>query len=186
MEFTKYPITVHYLQVMSRDQILPKRSTDPSVTVTRVDNPEPDFLQWLYRTVGKEWYWASRYYWSLNQWSNRFADSAVSLWVMEYRSEPAGYYEFEEQQDGDIEFSSFGLLPAAIGKGLGGHMLTDGLERAFELGASRAWLHTCSLDHPNALKNYQARGMELYKSEKDIQLIPHGWPLPSHLPSSRV
>ena len=181
MEFIGYPVKVHYRQATSRDQIRPKRSVDPSVITVKIDNPEPDFARWLYRTVGKKWYWVDRYYWNLDQWRDRFKDSAVSLWVMECDSKPVGYYEFEEQQGGDIELSYFGLLPNAIGKGLGGHMLADGLERAFDLGALRPWLHTCSLDHPNALSSYQAGGMELYKSEQDIQLIPKSWPMPSSL-----
>ena len=64
----------------------------------------------------------------------------------------------------------------AIGKGLGAHMLSDSLQRAFTLGANRVWLHTCSLDHPNALINYEARGMRVYKTVQDTQLIPPGWP----------
>jgi len=27
------------------------------------------------------------------------------------------------------------------------------------------WVHTCTLDHPNAIKNYLARGMKIFKEE---------------------
>ena len=111
-----------------------------------------------------------------------FAEGADADAAREAGADLVGLEDLAEQvQGGDIEFSYFGLLPNAIGKGLGGHMLADGLERAFDLGALRPWLHTCSLDHPNALSSYQAGGMELYKSEQDIQLIPKSWPMPSSL-----
>ena len=29
----------------------------------------------------------------------------------------------------------------------------------------RVWLHTCSLDHENALRNYISRGMKIFKKE---------------------
>ena len=61
----------------------------------------------------------------------------------------------------------FGLLPDFIGGGLGGALLTKAVERAFDLGATRAWVHTCSLDHPQALANYLARGMRVYRTEVD-------------------
>ena len=31
---------------------------------------------------------------------------------------------------------------------------------------NRVWVHTCTLDHKNALKNYLARGMKIFKEEK--------------------
>ena len=30
---------------------------------------------------------------------------------------------------------------------------------------NRVWVHTCTLDHKNALKNYMTRGMKIFKTE---------------------
>ncbi len=65
-----------------------------------------------------------------------------------------------------MEVASFGVLPQFIGRGLGGLLLTAALERAWEEGTRRVWLHTCSWDHPHALANYQARGLEVYKTKE--------------------
>ena len=54
-----------------------------------------------------------------------------------------------------------------LGKGLGGGFLTAAVEKAWEMGAARVWVHTCSFDHPNALKNYQARGFQIYRESLD-------------------
>ena len=50
---------------------------------------------------------------------------------------------------------------------MGGGFLTAAVEKAWEMEAARVWVHTCSLDHPNALKNYQARGFQIYRESLD-------------------
>jgi GNAT superfamily N-acetyltransferase len=87
----------------------------------------------------------------------------------------------EKAPEGDVEIKSFGLLPAFIGQGLGGHLLTVAVERAWApagdggLGATRVWLHTCTHDHPHALQNYRARGFSVFKTEVE----PANAPIPS-------
>ena len=77
------------------------------------------------------------------------------------RGAPVGYAELEH--DGDaVELVSFGLLPAFIGRGLGPRLLDAVLRRAWALGPSRVWVHTCSLDGPAALRTYQRRGLTVY------------------------
>ena len=173
-----YPVTVQYLQVKSLSQIKSKRSTKTGLTVRSILQTEPDLVRFLYREVGERWYWVRRYFWSLQEWGDRLAGANVSFWVLESSGSPAGYYELEAQEFGDIEVVNLGLLANHIGSGLGAHLVTDALERAFSLGSVRSWLHTCSLDHPHALSNYQDRGMELYKTENDLQPIPEDWPMP--------
>ena len=60
----------------------------------------------------------------------------------------------------------FGLGVRFIGKGMGGYLLSQANEKAWLLeNTQRVWVHTCSLDHPSALKNYQARGFSIFKTE---------------------
>ncbi len=94
---------------------------------------------------------------------------------------PAGYAELEAQPGGDVEIKYFGLLPAFIGLGLGGALLTDIIRRALALdGARRVWLHTCDLDHPGALANYQRRGFRIFKIEEGSEELPERSPGPWH------
>ena len=81
----------------------------------------------------------------------------VETWVIP----GAGYYELDAVGD-DVEIAYFGLLPAFHGRGWGGALLEHALRRGFELG-SRVWVHTCSLDGPHALANYEARGLVAYR-----------------------
>ena len=100
-----------------------------------------------------------------------------------------GYAELEWQAGGDVEVVYFGILPQFIGQGLGGHLLTAAVERAWQRGAARVWLHTCTLDQPHALAHYQARGFRLYRQEtKPEELPPQAvgpWPGAKLVDSSR-
>jgi ribosomal protein S18 acetylase RimI-like enzyme len=90
----------------------------------------------------------------------------VETWVAWTEGTPAGYYELDAGPRGDVEILYFGLLPAFIGRGWGGHLLTHAIRRAWALGAGRVILNTCSLDHPAALAAYQARGFVVERVEE--------------------
>ena len=93
---------------------------------------------------------------------------ALRTWMARSEGSPAGYYELERQDDGEVEIKYFGLAPAFIGRGFGGFLLGQALRSAWDWeGTRRVWVHTCSLDHPSALANYQARGMAIYDTEVD-------------------
>jgi GNAT superfamily N-acetyltransferase len=66
---------------------------------------------------------------------------------------------------GSVEIAYFGLLPEFVGRGLGAHLLSAAVERAFESGARRVWLHTCTKDNPAALPNYLKRGFVPFRTE---------------------
>jgi len=68
-------------------------------------------------------------------------------------------------EGGSVEIAYFGLLPEFVGRGLGGHLLSVAVERAFESGARRVWLHTCTRDNPAALPNYLKRGFLPFRTE---------------------
>ncbi|MGZ8848397.1 MAG: GNAT family N-acetyltransferase, partial [Pyrinomonadaceae bacterium] len=90
----------------------------------------------------------------------------ISLWLMTYGGETAGYFELRKCEDESTEVAYFGLLPEFIGRGLGKHLLTCAIEQAWTDGANRVWLHTCTLDDPAAMPNYLKRGFRPFKTEK--------------------
>jgi Acetyltransferase (GNAT) family. len=64
-----------------------------------------------------------------------------------------------------VEIAYFGFLEEYQNKKLGSFLLSDAIKKSFQQNVDRVWLHTCSLDHKNALNNYLARGMKIFKSE---------------------
>jgi GNAT superfamily N-acetyltransferase len=85
---------------------------------------------------------------------------------------PAGYFELDHKPHSGVEIAYFGVLPAFLGRGIGGQLLTRAVERAWLLKPARVWLHTCTLDHPNAMANYQARGFRVYQTEERTEVLP--------------
>jgi len=85
---------------------------------------------------------------------------------------PAGYAELDRRQPLEVELAYFGLMPEFIGRGLGGFMLNWTVHRAWSSEPRRVWLHTCTLDHPQALAVYQKAGFEIYQREQKFEDDP--------------
>jgi len=154
-----------YLEMTERSQLAPAEAPSSDVTLERRDACPPDEWRRLYAEVGRDYHWIDRLVWTDEQIARHLARPGLELWILRERGEPAGYFELQRHDDGAIQIAYFGLLPHAIGRGLGKFMLTRAVELAWEHGATRVWLHTSSLDHSSALSNYLARGFSIWKQE---------------------
>lgn len=166
---TAEPLITTYLEMRSRDQLRPKRA-DARFQVREKSDRDWRFNRDLYFRVGERWDWIDRRPWTDEQWKE-YAEEAAELRTFAgyYDDALVGYYELRRDREGGIEIAYFGLLPEWIGRGLGGALLTSAIEGAWRMepNTSRVWVHTCNRDHPQALANYQARGMIVYKVEQE-------------------
>ena len=119
----------------------------------------------LYRDVGAAWHWHDREQWSDAELAAYLASGHVHVWVARLGRKVAGYFELRVDGEGGVEIVYFGLTRPFIGQGLGGVLLARAVEEAWRLGARRVWLHTCTLDAPQALPNYVARGFRVERTE---------------------
>jgi GNAT superfamily N-acetyltransferase len=134
----------------------------------RIDNEvrcPPALWRWLYTEVGRQYNWVDRLAWTDDEIARYLSDPALELWILRVDAAIAGYFELRADAEGAVEIAYFGLLPDFLGQGLGKYLLTRAVERAWERGATRVWLHTSSLDHSSALPNYLARGFSVWKQE---------------------
>ncbi len=155
-------VTITYLEMTAASQLRPKRSPDPRFVVREVVVPQGQVNRFLYFLVGEKWDWVDKLGWSDRQWQDYVASGRLRTFLAFVEGNIAGYYELSRDETGSVEIIYFGLAPEFIGRGLGAALLTDALERAWAWDASRVWVHTCTLDHPAAVKNYEARGMRIY------------------------
>ena len=172
-------VTTHHLELTDPDQFKPA-ATGPAYALKQVQRPTAELNRFLYSTVGAAWFWYERLSWSRARWLEFLDRPEVVTWVAYVDGSPAGYFELEDQPGGSVEICYFGLLPAYIGQGMGGALLTDAIRAAWARGASRVWLHTCSLDHPFALANYLARGFSLFDIVTTTKNLPDPMPEPRH------
>ena len=165
-------VTTTYLEMTRRDELRQTRPNALPYQLRRVEIPCPELNRFLYTAVGARWWWYSRLSWDYERWLTYLDRPYLETWVAYVSGTPAGYFELERQPDGAVELAYFGLLPRFIGKGIGGILLTAAITRAWEMGAQRVWVHTCTLDHPQALSNYQARGFRIVRVEERLEELP--------------
>ncbi len=157
-----------YLELTRPDQFRPAFGDFPTLAVARVrrGGASPELYRLLYRTVGAGFRWRDRWNWSDAEIHAHLARPEITLFVATRDDALVGWYELRRvPEDGSMEIAYFGLVPEAIGQGLGKHLLSCAVRDAWALGATRVWLHTCTLDHPHALPNYRARGFAPYRTE---------------------
>lgn len=184
-----HSVTTWYLQQTAREQLAPAQEppVGQGVRIARSEVPSPEFSRFLYSAVGGDVLWTDRLDWPYPRWAEYLGRDGVETWVAYERGTPAGFIELEAHAGGDVEIAYFGLLPAFRGRRIGGHLLSYGTARAWDLAerwpgraaTARVWVHTCSDDGPYARANYERRGFRLFDTtEADVPDVPMPGPWP--------
>ena len=157
----------NYLEIKSIKDLNESNSPDLHCSINLVKPDDFQINKFFYKNVGKKHRWTDRLAWSENEWIKYSSSPKVETYIMKAKEDLAGYFELISHLDlQEIEIAYFGLLEEYHNKKLGGHLLSNAIKKSFEKkNIKRVWVHTCTLDHENALKNYLARGMKIYKKE---------------------
>ena len=122
--------------------------------------------KFFYKNIGKKHQWIDRLIWTESQWINYVSNKNVKTYVFKFKNDLAGFFELiSHGEKKEVEIAYFGLLEEFQNKKLGSYLLYQAIQKSFNVGIDRVWVHTCSLDHKNALHNYIARGMKIFKTE---------------------
>ncbi len=160
----KFTTTVTYLEMRKKPLNL-KINTPTDTLIIRAVNPTIHFYRYLYNTVGKEWKWYERNLLDDETLKLQIQDKNVEIYVLYVDGVPAGYSELDFSNE-ESNLVYFGLIPEFIGKGYGKYFLNWTIEKAWMANPQRLWLHTCTLDAPNALDLYKKLGFVPYKTEE--------------------
>jgi GNAT superfamily N-acetyltransferase len=153
--------------MLQRQQLNEKPAVD-GLTIIEAEIKEFRFNRFLYSLIGEQWQWFDKLKDSDETWKAYCERDNLRTWVAYYKGAIAGYFELEINEKNEVEIKYFGLAPSFIGKGFGGYLLSYAILQAWGVcHATRVWVHTCSLDHPSAMANYQARGLVLYHQEME-------------------
>jgi len=163
---TSIEVTRTYLEMRDPAELQASRGDDPRIRIEQMRECSASFFRYLYVEVGRNYHWIDRLPWTDEEIVAHLNQPEISLWLMTDKGAAAGYFELRRCADGSVEIAYFGLLPGFIGRGLGKHLLTCAVEQAWDIGANRVWLHTCTLDDPAAMPNYLKRGFRPFKTEK--------------------
>jgi len=122
--------------------------------------------KFFYKNVGKKHRWVDRLIWTEKQWVDYTSNQKVKTYILKKDEDLAGYFELIiHKEKNEVEIAYLGLLEEYQNKKLGSFLLSSAIKNAFLNNPQRVWVHTCSLDHKNALTNYVARGMKIFKKE---------------------
>jgi GNAT superfamily N-acetyltransferase len=144
----------------------------------KVDKPDGDYSlellepinfqlnKFFYKNIGKKHKWIDRLVWTEDQWIDYISNKNVKTYVFKFKDDLAGFFELIfHREKKEVEIAYFGLLEEFQNKKLGSYLLSQAIQKCFKENINRVWVHTCSLDHKNALNNYIARGMKIFKTE---------------------
>ena len=166
----KEKIFRNYLELKSLKDFKDVKRPSKENAVELVNPKDFQLNKFFYKNIGKNCHWVDRLIWTELDWTKYISDEKLFTYILKHKDEIAGYFELLFNKDTkEAEIAYFGILEEYFGKKFGGYLLGIAIKKSFAMGCKRVWVHTCSLDHKNALKNYLARGMIIFKFETLIR-----------------
>ena len=156
----------NYLEINSIQDLIEiaKPTVDYSLNLLEPTNFQLN--KFFYKNIGKKHKWIDRLVWTETQWIDYVSSKKVKTYVLKFKDDLVGFFELIIHiEKKEVEIAYFGLLEEFQNKKLGSYLLSQAIQKSFIVGIYRVWVHTCSLDHENALNNYIARGMKIFKTE---------------------
>ena len=156
----------NYLEINSITDLNDSNIDSDEYFITLVDPADFQLNKFFYKNIGKKHKWIDRLIWTEEQWIKYVSNRNVKTFVLKNKKDLVGFFELiNHPKKKEVEIAYFGILEEYQNKKLGSFLLSDAIKKSFQQNVERVWLHTCSLDHKNALSNYLARGMKIFKSE---------------------
>ncbi len=157
----------NYLEISALKDLKEGDKPTKDYSLNLIDPVDFQLNKFFYKSIGKKHKWIDRLIWSEEKWINYVSSKDVNTYVLKYKNDLVGFFESITHQDNnEIEIAYFGILEEYQNKQLGSYLLSEAIKKSFnKKNIKRVWLHTCSHDHKNALNNYLARGMKIFKTE---------------------
>tara|TARA_B100000941_G_scaffold161130_1_gene114644 strand:- start:367 stop:873 length:507 start_codon:yes stop_codon:yes gene_type:complete len=157
----------YFLEIKNIRDLKKKELEFKNYSIKLINPIDFSLNKFFYKQIGKEHRWLDRLSWNDQTWINYLRNETVQTYILMEGNDLAGFFEtIFNKKSNETEIAYFGVLKDFREKGYGGILLSYAIRLGFEKGSKRVWVHTCSLDHKNALKNYISRGMKVYKKEK--------------------
>ncbi len=156
----------NYLEINTITELKESNDISQIYSIDLLDPYDFQINKFFYKNVGKKHQWVDRLVWTEKQWIDYVSNKRVRTYILKNKDDLAGYFELILHKDiNEIEIAYLGLLEEYQNKKLGSYLLSSAIKKSFLQKPKRVWVHTCSLDHKNALRNYISRGMKVFKKE---------------------
>ena len=156
----------NYLEINSLKDLKAPIFLPEDCLINFIDPADFQINKFFYKQIGKDHRWTDRLAWTDKQWIDYISNQKVKTYILKKNKNLAGYFELIFHKDKkETEIAYLGLLREFQNKKLGSFLLSSAIKNSFSKNIKRVWVHTCSLDHKNALTNYINRGMKIFKKE---------------------
>ena len=156
----------NYLEIYSHQELNVGNKPSEDYSLNLIKSTNFQLNKFFYKNIGKKHNWVDRLVWTDNQWIDYVSNKNVRTFILRNKDDLVGFFELiYHYEKKEVEIAFFGILEEYQNKKLGSYLLSEAIKNSFKKDIDRVWLHTCSLDHKNALGNYLARGMRIFKSE---------------------
>ena len=156
----------NYLEINSLQDLKEGNKPSENYSLSLIDPINFQLNKFFYKSIGKNHKWMDRLTWPEEKWINYVSSKNVKTYVLKFNDELVGFFELIfHLKKKETEIAYFGILEEYQNKKLGSYLLSEAIKKSFRKDVNRVWVHTCSLDHRNALNNYISRGMKIFKTE---------------------
>jgi len=156
----------NYLEINSLQDLKESKLLSEDYSLELLDPINFQLNKFFYKNIGKKHNWIDRLVWTETQWIDYVSSEKVKTYIFKFKNDLAGFFELISHiEKKEVEIAYFGLLEEFQNKKLGSYLLSQAIQKSFKGSIDRVWVHTCSQDHKNALNNYIARGMKIFKTE---------------------
>ena len=155
-----------YLEINSLEDLNEGSRPTSDYSLNLLDPINFQLNKFFYKNIGNKHNWVDRLIWNEEKWINYVSNENVETYVLKYKDDLVGFFELiYHQEKKEVEIAYLGILEEYHNKKLGSYLLSEAIKISFKNKIDRVWVHTCTLDHKNALNNYMTRGMKIFKTE---------------------
>ena len=156
----------NYLEINSLKDLNQGSKPSDEYSLNLLDPINFQLNKFFYKNIGKKHKWVDRLIWTEEQWIDYVTSKNVKTYILKFEDDLVGFFELiHHQKKKEIEIAYLGILEEYHNKKLGSYLLSEAIKISFKNKINRVWVHTCTLDHKNALNNYMTRGMKIFKTE---------------------
>jgi len=156
----------NYLEINSLKDLKEGNKPSEDFSLSLIDPINFQLNKFFYKNIGKDHKWVDRLTWPEEKWINYVSNKNVRSYMLKFKDDLVGFFELIiHPEKNETEIAYFGILEEYQNKKLGSYLLSEAIKKSFQNNIHRVWVHTCSLDHKNALNNYVSRGMKIFKTE---------------------
>ena len=164
--------TVSYLEMDEPPELVFKEEALPNTLLIKAKNPPVNYFLNLYERVGEDYEWTDKLFCKRDDVEKFLFDGSVEFFTFLIDGWTAGFFILDRRKTNICELAYFGLVPDAVGRGYGTHLLKLALKMSWGCcETNKVIVNTNSLDHPRAILLYEKMGFKCVRTKNEKRIL---------------